>query len=188
MARAYTAFFDANIFFGASLRSLIMELAQSKSFRARWSQDVHREWINSVAEKRGIDLAILANTQAQMDAAVPDCLVTGYESLIAGLSLPDPDDWHVLAAAIKVRASVIVTFNLADFPAGTLEKYRLAALHPDEFLLGLEKSTTGVLVEAAIQDRAHYRNPPKSWADYLQALRRAGVTATADFLAGRDLP
>ena len=52
-----------------------------------------------------------------MDEHVPDCLVTGYEPLISGLSLPDADDRHVLAAAIHVGASLIITYNLSDFPA-----------------------------------------------------------------------
>jgi predicted nucleic acid-binding protein len=44
-----------------------------------------------------------------MNAAVRDCLVTGYEPLIGAVELPDPDDRHVLAAAIRARAQVIVT-------------------------------------------------------------------------------
>ena len=72
-----------------------------------------------------------------MIEAVPDCLVTGYESLIDGLELPDEGDRHVLAAAIRSQAQAIVTFNLKDFPASILDSHDIEALHPDDFLLGL---------------------------------------------------
>jgi len=72
-----------------------------------------------------------------MDQHATDALVTGYEELIDGLHLPDPDDRHVLAAAIRGRADVIVTCNLKDFPAGALKSYGIEAQHPDEFLLNL---------------------------------------------------
>jgi PIN domain len=72
-----------------------------------------------------------------MNAHVRDCLVTGYEDLIPALDLPDPDDRHVLAAAIRGRADVIVTCNLADFQADQLAHYGIEARHPDDFLLSL---------------------------------------------------
>jgi len=65
----------------------------------------------------------------------PDCLVTGYEPFIAGLALPDPNDRHVLAAAIVSRAGIIVTFNTKDFPQEILEPYGLESQHPDDFLI-----------------------------------------------------
>lgn len=71
MLSTFTAFFDANALFGARLRSLIIELAQSGLFRARWSEDVHREWMQAVAAKRGIDIERLEVTRRAMDAAVP---------------------------------------------------------------------------------------------------------------------
>lgn len=69
-----------------------------------------------------------------MNSHVRDCLVTGYEPLIGGLTLPDPDDRHVLAAAILSGTDTIVTFNLKDFPEDALKPYGIDAQHPDEFL------------------------------------------------------
>ena len=51
-----------------------------------------------------------------MDRHFPDALVVGFEPLIDGLTLPDADDRHVLAAAIRGQADVIITQNLKDFP------------------------------------------------------------------------
>jgi hypothetical protein len=76
----------------------------------------------------------LARTRALTNAAVRDCLVTGYDDVIDSLTLPAADDRHVLAAAIRAGAEVIVTYNLKDFPAETLAKFGIEAQHPDDFL------------------------------------------------------
>jgi len=116
MSSTFTALFDANVLYGARLRSLLMELAMSGLFRARWSNDIHREWMTAVSTNTGIPLQQLQSTRAYMDAAVPDGCISGYEALIPALELPDPHDRHVLAAAIRGGASVIVTFNRATSP------------------------------------------------------------------------
>ena len=118
-----------------------------------------------------------------MDTAVPDCLVSGYEQLISSLKLPDENDRHVLAAAIVGKASVIVTFNLDDFPSAAVDPYGIHARHPDDFLLDVDGIDPGVLVKAAIADRAHYANPPIPLDRYLGDLHKAGVPLTAAHLA-----
>ncbi|WP_084080893.1 PIN domain-containing protein [Edaphobacter aggregans] len=55
-----------------------------------------------------------------MDKQAPDALVTGYRQLVPALNLPDPNDGHVLAAAVRGGASMIVTNNIKDFPAEAL--------------------------------------------------------------------
>lgn len=69
-----------------------------------------------------------------MRTAFPDARVTGYESLIPAMT-NHPKDRHVLAAAARADAAVIVTANLKDFPAAALEPYQIDAVHPDDFLL-----------------------------------------------------
>ena len=90
MISTFTAFFDANVFFGARLRNIIVTLAQTGLFRARWSDEVHSEWMRAVVEKRrNLTQEKLEPTRRAMDGAVPDCLVVGYEPLIPSLTLPD---------------------------------------------------------------------------------------------------
>ncbi len=183
MISTFTAFFDANGFFGARLRSLIVELAQTGQFRARWSEEVHREWIGAVIAKRSdIDSADLAIVKSMINAAVPDCLVAGYESLIESLTLPDPNDRHVLAAAIMARASVIVTFNEKDFPGDLLSPLGLHTRHPDDFIIDVESLDSALFVEHVALDIGHYRSPPLSVADYCSGLCKAGVPKTADLV------
>jgi hypothetical protein len=183
MISTFTAFFDANVFFGARLRSLVLELSKSGLFRARWSEHVHDEWIAAVLAKRAdIDPIKLRVVRQLMNEAVPDCLVTGYEELIPSLSLPDPSDRHVLAAAILGSASVIVTFNESDFPQETLSPFGIHTRHPDLFLLETEGLDPGSLVRALECDRRRYRNPPLTVDQYVGDLRRAGLPRTADYL------
>lgn len=112
----FTALYDSCVLYPAPLRDLLMWLGLSDLFRPRWSNEIHEEWIRNVLKDRpDLTREQLERTRDLMNANVRDCLVTGYEPLIDGLTLPDPDDRHVLAAAIRASADVIVTFNLKDF-------------------------------------------------------------------------
>lgn len=155
-------------------------MALTKMFRARWSADVHTEWIAAVVRKRP-DLTVekLQRTRDAMDHAVLDAVVTGYESLFPSLNLPDPDDRHVLAGAIRANASCIITCNLKDFPAAELEKYDLHVVHPDRFLLDLQDLDPNGWADAVRDDFLHYVDPPLTVADYAEALRAAGVPNAA---------
>lgn len=180
MISTFTAFIDANVFYGARLRSLVLFVAQTKLFRARWSEQVHDEWVrNLIANRPDLKPESLAKTRAAMNAAVPDCLVEGYEPLIQGIELPDPDDRHIVAAAIMTRANVIVTFNEKDFPAETLSGFRLHTKHPDEFLLEAFSLSRPQFVEAVRGDFTHYGDPPLVYAEYLESLKKAGVPQLA---------
>ncbi len=119
---AFIVFYDANVLYPAELRNFLMYLAMTGMFRAKWSADVHEEWISSLLKRRpDLTRERLERTRRLMDKAAPDVLVTEYEHLIPGLVLPDEKDRHVLAAAIRCEASVIVTFNLIDFRVSRCE-------------------------------------------------------------------
>lgn len=183
MISTFTALFDSNVFYGARLRSFILHQAQTDVFRARWTEDIHREWIGHLLNNRPeLDPASIAKTRAAMDRSVEDCLVTGYQGLIDGLTLPDPNDRHVLAAAITARASAIVTFNLKDFPPQVLEQFGLHACSPDNFLLDLADLSQSQFVEAAVADFQHYVKPPLDFASYTESLASAGIPETAAIL------
>src|ERR1700722_6141619 len=102
---AYTALYDACVLHPAPLRDLLLQLALSDLFRAKWSNAIHDEWIESVLERRpDLKREQLERTRALMNSHVRGCLVEGHEPLIKTLVLPDPDDRHVVAAAIHARA------------------------------------------------------------------------------------
>jgi hypothetical protein len=175
----FTVLFDACVFYPAPLRDLLMNLAMTELFRARWSDAIHEEWIGNLLRNRTDLMASrLTRTRAQMNAAVPDCLVRGYEPLVAGLSLPDPNDRHVLAAAIVAKAGVIVTLNLRDFPASALEPYGIEAQHPDDFIRDLLDLAPRPVCEAIHQHRMSLKNPPKTVEDYLATLAKQSLPQT----------
>lgn len=132
----FTAVYDACLLYPASIRDLAVELARTGLLRAKWTTRIHAEWINALIRQRPeLDRSRLERVAALMNSGVTDCLVTGFESLEAGLTeLPDPDDRHVLAAAIHSGAQEIVTFNLRDFPDTVLRPYGIRAVHPDVFV------------------------------------------------------
>ena len=119
----------------ATLRSVLLELARGKAFRVLWLEQVHREWMQALQRQHPhIPASRIARVRALMEAYVEDATVSGYEPLIGGLTLPDPDGRHVLAAAIHGGANVIVTSNERDFPAAALSPYKLAVISPDKFI------------------------------------------------------
>jgi predicted nucleic acid-binding protein len=189
---AFIVFYDANVLYPAELRNFLMHLALTGVFGARWSADVHEEWIrNLLSDRPDLTRDKLERTRQLMDKAAPAALVRGYEHLIPGLTLPDPNDRHVLAAAIQASASVIVTCNLADFPPHILEEFDIEAQHPDEFIRHLLDLAPGLVIEAAENHRKSLKNPPKTVEEYIAALELQGLTRTAsalrDYFANNEI-
>ncbi len=180
---SYTALFDASVLYPATIRDILMQLAVTDLFRAKWTADIHEEWIRSLLKDRPqFKRADLERTRTLMDTAVRDCLVAGYQQLIPSLTLPDPDDCHVLAAAIAGRCDVIVTQNLKDFPEAVLASYGINAQHPDEFLSNHLNLAPGVFCDAIRKVRARLKNPPFTAPQYLDVLTQNGLVATASEL------
>lgn len=175
----FTALYDSCVLYPAPLRDLLMHLALTDLFRARWTDRIHDEWIEALLKQRPeLKREKLERTRELMNSSVRDCVVTDYDSLIDGLTLPDPDDHHVVAAAIRARADVIVTFNLDDFPNDYLAQFGIEAQHPDEFIPHLIDLSPGAVVTAAKLQRASLRNPPKSAEEFLDALARQRLPET----------
>lgn len=179
--------YDANVLFGNTLRDMLIRVARSRLVQAKWSDRILDETLGNLATRRpDIERAKLDRLRTLMNAAVPDSLVTGYEPLIEGLKLPDPDDRHVLAAAIKCHATMIITWNLTDFPAEILEPWHLEAQSPDDFILEqirIDDRRVWACVQQIADSR---RKPPETAEDVLDALERAGIVeAVAALRSGR---
>lgn len=167
----YTVILDSCVLYPAQLRDLLLSLAGTGLFRARWTDQIHEEWIEAVLKNNpSVTREKLERTRSLMDQAVPDCLVTGYESMVDGLRLPDANDRHVLAAAIRSGADAIITANLKHFPAEILEKLGMEALHPDDFVVYQVDLQPELAVGAIAEQRARLRRPPKSAEEFLISL------------------
>ena len=182
MARL-TALLDANVLYPAGLRDVLLRLADRYLYAPLWSADIHAEWIRNLRMNRpDIEAGVLERTRALMDGHFPDAVVIGYETVAAGLDLPDPGDRHVLAAAIRGQADVTVTGNLRDFPADRLTPHALVAENPDAFIAGLFEADPAAVLAAVRGHRAALRNPPRSAGDHLAALERLGLVHTVSLL------
>ncbi len=185
MFAGFIALFDACVLYSACTRDLVIELAVSELYQAKWTNQIHDEWIRNLLIKRpDLSLKKLERTRECINQSVEDCLVEGYEALRKTFDLPDPGDAHVLAAAIKSRAQLIVTYNLKDFPAAVLKEFGIEAQHPDDFFLNQSDLQHGAFLAAIKRIRQSLKKPPKTPEQYLDILRKHSLAKTADFLEG----
>jgi predicted nucleic acid-binding protein len=179
MRGSFRAFLDASVLYPVSLRHLLMRLTIARLFQARWSAKVHEEWIRAVLrDNPAVPTARLHDLRNAMDERAQDAVVTDYEGLIESLTLPDPDDRHVLAAAIVGRADIIVTCNLRDFPEDVLDPYNIVAQHPDEFIRHLLDLAPDVVIDAVRRQQASLMNPPVPMPDLLSLFERLNLAET----------
>jgi predicted nucleic acid-binding protein len=184
------AVYDANVLYPAALRDFLIRLARSGLVGARWSNRIHDEWIrNLLVDRPDLTPDQLERTRRLMDAAVPGAVVEGFERHIPNIVLPDPDDRHVVAAAIEAEAAVIVTFNSKDFPRRVIAQYGIEVSAPDAFVLELLARDPEAVYAVARAHRSQLRKPPMTAAEYLTQLSRAGLKKAAESLeqAGVDL-
>lgn len=167
--------YDACVLHPAPLRDLLIRIARAGLVRARWTDTILDECFRSIVRRRPELEAPLKRTRELMVAAVPGCLVDGHEHLISSLELPDPDDRHVLAAAIRSGAETIVTTDLDDFPHDTLARYQVEARHPDDFLVDLIDVAPAVVLAVVARQAADLRSPPRSSEELLDLLERSGL-------------
>jgi len=137
---------DACVLFPPLVRSILIESAATGVFMPLWSARVFEEWRIAVGRKHGVGVeAEVVATQNGLRERFPDSEVSFSPDLEAQISLPDPADAHVLAAAVEGKADLLLTFNLRDFPSRTLEQHGVVATHPDGFLWGLLSDAPEVL-------------------------------------------
>lgn len=154
---AFPVFLDTCTIFGAVLNDLMLRLGEAGAFRILWSSHVLDELEGALSGRIGHQAA--NRRVSQMRVAFPDAEVEGYESLIERMTC-DPKDRHVLAAAVRADAAVIVTFNLRDFPPAALEPFDIEAVHPDAFLQDQLDLFPNLVLEALEDLAESYEQPP----------------------------
>ncbi|WP_251954831.1 PIN domain-containing protein [Salinibacter ruber] len=175
--------YDANVLYSAQLRDFLMRLVLGGALRAHWTEQIHEEWMRNVeVDYPDITWEELRRVRSLMDEALPRAEVTGYEGRIEDLSLPDPNDRHVLAAAIHAGADHIVTFNIRDFPSSKLESWDIEATGIGELVSGLFGQMPGRIIDVARRHRQSLTRPSKSPEEYLQLLRGCRLEETARLL------
>lgn len=132
----FTCILDTNVIYPIDLRDLLFWFAFYDLYTPKWSKHIFDEW-TEVMRRKGISTNEIQKRVSNANQAFPDALVKNYESLVEGLILPDVKDRHVLAAAIKANADIIVTNNLKHFPKSCLGTYGLSAKNADNFITDL---------------------------------------------------
>ncbi|MFF2085330.1 PIN domain-containing protein [Nocardia sp. NPDC058176] len=173
----FSVFFDACVLHPAYLSDTLLRMADAQMFRPLWSAGVLSELRGSLV-RRDIPPDSVDRRISQMKFAFPDAMVTGYESLISGME-NDPKDRHVLAAAVRSGAEVLVTFNVRDFPEHALKSYDLIAVTPDDFLLDQLDLYPGLTISTLHRQAAAYRRDPRSVTGLLSVLERTGTRVFA---------
>lgn len=174
--------YDACVLYSNTIRDLLVRLAITGVVQAKWTEEILDEVDRNLAEHGIGDPEKRARRRRLMNEAVPDCLVTGYEPFIDGLKLPDEDDRHVLAAAIKAGAQVIVTDNLRDFPADYLEPWGIEAKSADDFVMDLIDMYDRIVYSCAQAMADNTQRPPLTLDDILTRMERAGLIESANAL------
>lgn len=163
----FVVVYDANVLYPSTMRDLLIRIAQSGMVQAKWTDQILDEVFTSLAARRpDLDPDRLARTRALMCRAVRDCLVVGYQDLVAALELPDPDDRHVLAAASRSGAQTIVTNNLRDFPPTALARWNVEARTPDDFIIDQLDIDAGTVHVALQRIADSWRHQPAALRTY----------------------
>jgi hypothetical protein len=172
----FIALYDTDALFPNSQRDLLIRVGMAGLVQAKWTRRIVDDLVAALARRFPlIPQARLDRLRDLINDSVPDCLVTDYEPLIEPLKLPDPDDRHVLAAAIKAGAQVIVTANIRDFPADYLGAWNVEAKTPDDFLLDqihIDDKVVFACVQQIVDSRKRH---PVTVRDVLSELERSGL-------------
>jgi predicted nucleic acid-binding protein len=163
---------DASVLYPFHLRNVIVQAGVDRLVHARWTDEIHDEWMrNLLVNVPGLSVERLNATKQLMSAALPDATVSGYEKHIESISLPDPDDRHVVAAAIEAKATHFLTWNLRHFPARALKAHGLVRETPDVFLAGLYDQVPQLLLASLANARRNLSKSglrPKELCDVLR--------------------
>ena len=177
----FTAVLDTNVIYPVIIRDLLLWFAHYELYTPKWSDHIFEEW-RDVMQRKGVSIEEAEKRILNVNLAFPYAFVKHYESLIDHLELPDPKDRHVLAAAIKSDAHVIITNNLKDFPKDILSKYDLKVKTPDDFLTDIIDLNCDIAIEAFKEMVLNKKSTELDEYEVLDGLRKSGMINTADYL------
>lgn len=177
----FTCVLDTNVIYPIEIRDLLFWFAHYEMYTPKWSEHIFNEW-KSVMKRKGISDEEIQKRVSKANLAFPYALVANYTNLIDKLELPDEDDKHVLAAAIKTNANLIVTNNLKDFPKQYLKKFGLTHKSADDFMTDIIDLDHDKSIEAFRALVLNRKNPSHDEFKVLENLRKNKLIHTANYL------
>jgi len=168
---------DACVLHSACCRDLLIQCDIDGHFRLRWTELILAETEQSILRRRP-DLTSnqIRRTFKLMNQACPEALQIYDVQRYRQLKLPDPDDNHILTAAISTQSEIILTFNLKDFPSRILNQYQIKAQHPDDWLSKFYQSKPSDLLSSLEKCRTRLSSPALSIREYKSELKKCGLT------------
>ena len=181
----FIAVLDACVLYPAPMRDLLLNLADFEMYLPKWTDKIHEEWTRNLLQNRPeLTPEQLKRTIGAIYNAFPSANVENYQALTSSINLPDQGDSHVLAAAIRCNADVIVTANLKDFPNEYLSQFDVEAQHPDYFIANLIDLNSEKALKAFQQQVSYLRKPPMQDMQVIENLKKVGLEVTAAKLIG----
>jgi len=177
----FTCVLDTNVIYPIEIRDLLFWFAYYELYTPKWSKHIFDEW-KDVMIRKGVDEDEANKRINKAQLAFPEALVTNYESLIEGLTLPDLKDRHVLAAAIKTNANVIVTNNLKDFPEEYIAGFGLKVKGVDDFITDIIDINQDKALQAFKDLVLNRTNPDLDEYQILDRLRKIGLVDSANYI------
>jgi len=177
----FTAVLDTNVIYPVITRDLLFWFAHYEMYTPKWSKHIFDEW-KDVMLRRGVSSEEIGKRVQKASLAFPDALVKQYEGLIEVLDLPDEKDRHVLAAAIKTNADLVVSNNIKDFPEKILNSFGIKIKTADDFLTDLIDLNGETAIEAFKEMVLNKKNPDLDEYEVLKQLRKNRLTDTAAYL------
>lgn len=170
---------DTCVLYGYALSDLLLRLAEMNTYRPLWSDDILDELERNLIKQKVASPEGARKRIHAMKDSFEDATVTGYRDLEAVLQC-DPKDRHVLAAAIRANAALLVTFNLKDFPSRSTDDFDVEVVHPDDFLLNQLGLFESIVAREIINQAADYNNPATTPQELLAILAKSGVPRFAE--------
>jgi predicted nucleic acid-binding protein len=181
----FTVILDANVLYPFLVRDVLLSLADAGFYRPRWTREIMDEWQRGLIAAKPEQEQKVRATARTMSDAFPEALVDGYQEITDALTLPDPEDRHVLAAAIKAGAHAIITENGRDFPSAVLAQYGIEKHTADDFILNTIELYPDDAVSALRAMRELYGAPTMSATELILSMAKRGLVQTAAFLQSR---
>jgi len=172
----FTVVLDACVLYPAPIRDILLSLAAEGLFKAKWSEIIQNEWLRNLLKNRtDLKKEQLNKTVEAMNLAFPDANVENFDDLIQSIKLPDLDDRHVVACAIRCNADLIVTFNTKDFTTNELSKYDIEVKKPDELISNLIDINPKLACKALNKMVKRLKSPKKTKSEVLTTLENCGL-------------
>ena len=179
IADRFVVILDANVLWPFRTRDALLRFGEAGLFRPRWSEAILDEWVRTLTAAKPHLTESIQSQRAAMARTFEEGLVEGWEPFEKVIDLPDPDDRHVAAAAVRAGAEHIVTENLKDFPRSILEPLGIEAVRADDFLAATFELYPAEATRALRTMRRAYRNPKMDALTFVLDLQGSGLPKLA---------